>query len=142
MANFAFATAMQRFARAQINWETITARALLVNEVEGHYTPDAFADEYVSDIPAGDRIAISNPLTDLAVDLDGVLRAGTGTFFESVAAGPDRFGSAVVIYAEVGGESTSYLILHLSEMSGLPMEPNGTNFDIVWNTGPDGIYRI
>jgi hypothetical protein len=146
VANFFYANAVQLWGEGQIDWRAIDARAVLVNEFTGHYVPDAVGHLYLSDIAAVDRLATTDALTGKVVLPDGVLDADNA-ILPAVSSGLDELGapiigSAIVIYQVSGGEGTSPLLLHIDEMAGLPIEPNGTVVDLIWNEGADRIARL
>jgi hypothetical protein len=137
--NFWYGYGVEDIANGAIVLPTAVVRAYGIDEQTGNYdTPDA-AHRYLDSIPGGARIAMSEPLENVLFIYDGVLTIDPSVF-ESVT-GPGQI-DAVVIVVEDGGDTTSSLILHIDDMGGLPILPNGTNVDLIWNTGPDGVARI
>lgn len=91
----------------------------------GDYAPSETGDEFLADIPAGGRVAISAVLTNKDVSggwfsSDNVAFAGlTGEEIEAFA-----------IFIDTGNEATSRLYYYCDTASGdpgLPLTPNGGN---------------
>jgi hypothetical protein len=142
MANFFYAHAVTEHVLGNLSWSaSMVARAVGVNEDIGRHTPDQMAHAFLSDIDVADQVAISPPLENKEALLDGVFAADP-SFFEAVPAGDGVVISAVVIYYEIGDPTTSPMLIHITDMAGLPAIPNGTNIDLAWNPGPDRIGRI
>lgn len=102
------------------------------------YTPDYDADEFLSDIPVGGRVAISSALTGKSTalgifDADDVVLVGvTGDQSE-----------AIVIFQNTGDPATSRLLWAFTTpgVPGLPVTPNGTNITVTWSDGPNKIVN-
>lgn len=140
IANGAYAKGL-RHLLTDVSWETAVLKAVAVNIAAGHYTVDLAVHEFLADVASGDRIDTSAALAGAAVLDDGVLDADNSVL-TTVTAGVGVNGGAVVIYAEIGGDSTSVLLLYLDDMSGLPFTPNGSDMDLLWNDGVDKIARV
>lgn len=69
----------------------------------------------------------------------GVLDAADVDFGNSVAAG--AVGS-VLIYVDSGLSTTSMLVLHIKDVTGLPLTANGAGIDIRWSDGPHKIVSL
>lgn len=100
---------------------------------EDDYTVDLSTDEFLSDIPAGARVAISPSLTSktftaLAFDAADVsLGSVTGDEFE-----------AIVGFIDTGDEATSRLVWYDDSIT--PQTPNGTTITVAFNAG--GIFSL
>lgn len=140
MANGAYAKGI-RHLLTDVAWESAVLKAVAVDIQGGNYSVDLVVHEFLNAIDSVDRVATSAALTGALVNDDGVLVLDPDVL-TAVTGGVGVLVGAVIIYAEVGGDTTSPLLLYLDEMSGLPFDPNGTNLDLIWNTGPDGVARI
>ena len=113
-------------------------KVVLVN-VTGAGTLYAFAQshEFLSDIPADARIALSGNLASKtfvagtfdAADLTPAFPSATGDISE-----------AIVIYEDTGTAATSTLIAFIDTATGLAITPDGNNIDITWNAA--GIFSL
>jgi hypothetical protein len=137
--NFWYGSGVQKIANGDIVVSTATMRAYGINEQSGEYDLPDPAHEFLDSIPGGSRVAMSDVLTGVEFLYDGVLTMDPSVFVAAV--GPGQI-DAVVLVVEDGGDTTSSLIMHITDMGGLPVFPNGTNVDLIWNTGLDGVGRI
>jgi len=117
-----------------IDLATADIRAILVKDT---HTPDA-ADDFLSDIVAGDRIGSAVALTGKTVS-GGVFDAADVTF-TAPAAGSTC--AAVVLYVHTGTEATSQLIAYLDAIDGLPLETNGADITVAWSNGARKILKL
>lgn len=107
-------------------------KAVLVDLAD--YTYDA-ADEFLSDIPAGARVATSANLASKTF-ANGVFDAADTTF---PSASGDQ-SEAVVVYVDTGNAATSRLLVYIDAGTGLPVTPNSGDIDVEWNAS--GIASI
>ena len=132
MSNGLYEKGREKFARAQINWDSDDIKCVLVDN--GAYTVNLALHEFLSDIPAGARLATSANFTGKnsangACDADDVTwPAVTATSGESVA-----------VYKDTGNAATSPLLCYVDTATGLPVVPNGGDIIIIWD---NGIYKI
>ncbi len=135
MANSLYGKAREKFAQAALNWNTSPIKVVLVDT--GAYTPSIDVHEFLSDIPAGARIATSPALTGKTsilgeCDADDVTVVGVaGATIE-----------AAVIIADTGVATTSALIAFIDTATGLTLTPNGGDVLIGWNNGANKIFRL
>ena len=135
MANTLYDKGRQKFAEAQINWLTDDIKVMGVDV--GQYTVNTSTHEFLSDVPAGARIAapvslLSKSTTGGACDAaDVTFTAVTGVSIE-----------AVIIYKNTGSEATSPLIAYLDTGTGLPITPNGGDMVLTWDNGINKIFRL
>jgi len=133
MANALYGKARQAFLTGGLNWSSMTAKLVLVDSAD--YTLDIDVHEFLSDIPAGARVATSGALQNKTsvlgvADADDILIAGvTGDRFE-----------AVVLYSDTGTAGTSRLIAYWDSATGLPLTPNGGNVITTFNAL--GIFKL
>lgn len=135
MANTFYDKARERFATAQINWNTDTIKAQLVDA--GAYTVNGTSHEFLSDVPVGARIGAPVTLTGKTA-LAGAMDADN-TQFTGIT-GPTI--EAVVIYKDGGTDGTSPVIVYLDTGSGLPITPNTGDIILTWDNGTNKIFRL
>jgi len=99
------------------------------------YTVNLATDDFLDDIPAGERVATSGNMTTKTTT-DGTFDADNITF-SSVTGDVSE---ALVIYKDTGTASTSPLIAYIDTATGLPVTPNSGDITITWNAS--GIFDI
>jgi hypothetical protein len=99
--------------------------------------PNPATDQYLSDIAAGARVAISSLFAAKTV-VDGVgdaedvtLPAVSGASIESLT-----------VYQDTGNPATSRLIVFVDVAPGLPYTPTGGDILVRWDSGANRIFRI
>lgn len=108
----------------------------------GAYTSGGFVvkigtHEFLSDVPAGARVATSGNLASKTAT-DGVADAADVTF--SAVTGDQS--EALVIYKDTGVAGTSPLIAYIDAATGLPVTPNGGDITVQWDSGANKIFRL
>ena len=134
MANALYNKAREAFAKAQLNWETDTIKAVLVDT--GAYTYSA-AHQFISDVPSGARISSIQTMSGKTAT-DGACDANDLTF-------PSVSGvsiEAIIIFKDTGTEATSPIIAYIDTATGLPITPNSGDIIITWDNGINRIFRI
>jgi len=99
------------------------------------YTVNLNTDDFLDDIPVGERVATSANMSTKTTT-DGVFDADDITF--SSVTGDEC--EAVVIYKDTGTASTSPLIAYIDTATGLSVVPNGGDITITWNAS--GIFSL
>ena len=112
MANTLYDPTRKRFLEGQINWQTDTIKALLVDT--GAYTPQVQTHEYLSDISGSARIA--GPVTLTAKTTTGGAADAADVTFTSVTGASIE---AIIIYKDTSNEATSPLIAYIDTATGL-----------------------
>jgi len=135
MANVLYDKGRQAFGDGEISWSSDNIKAILIDAAD--YTVDLATDEFLSDIPAGARVAISANLTGKA-NIAGVMDAADTTL--TAVTGDEC--EVIVIYQDSGAEGTSNLIGYLDVGTGLPVAPNGGDIVITWDNGVDKIFKL
>lgn len=108
-------------------------RAILVDLAD--YTYSA-AHNFLDDVPAGARVAVSAALTTKSVT-DGTFDCDAWTW-STVSGDPSE---AIILYLHTGTESTSRLVYFMdSSQTGLPVTPNGGN--ITYTPNASGIFTL
>lgn len=137
MSSVIYPKGKQHFANGDIQWKAGSAqtfKAVLVDLAD--YTYGA-AHEFLSDIPAGARVAtatIANPTNALGVmDADDV----------SFASATGDQSEAIVVYRDTGNAATSELLFYIDAFSsGMPVTPNGGNINVAWDNGASKIAAL
>jgi hypothetical protein len=142
MANQAFDTAREGFAKGEIQWITPTIKAALVRG----YVFNA-AHKFVSDVTGagGTLHATSSALTSKDAT-NGVLDAADVTWSTPASNNNDH---SVLIFqsSAVGGgsdvaASAQRLICLIDTANGLPVHPNGADVTITWDNGANKILHL
>lgn len=123
-------------AVGQINWINDDYKVVLVDEAL--YTVDLVAHEFLSDIPVGARISTTPNLTGKTIGAGGVADANDAVFTAVGGASSE----AIAIYQDTGNPATSPLVLFDNVASGLPLVPSGSDVTVVWDSGPDRIFKL
>ena len=132
MANALYPNFKENLLKANIDFDTITLAALLVDGAD--YTYSA-THEFLSDVPLAGRVASVN-LASVTVT-DGVVDAADATF-TSVTGDPCE---SLIIYNNTGTAGTSHLIaFYDTGVTGLPVTPNGGNINITFNAS--GLFSL
>lgn len=104
-----------------------TIKVVLVDT--GQYTYSA-SHEFLSDVPAGARVAISPALASKTVT-DGAFGAANVTITGVTGATVEGF----YVFDDSGSAATSRLIRWCDDATGLVYTPNGGDVTIVWQSG-------
>jgi hypothetical protein len=124
MANKLYPKTKKQFLQAGIDLSAANVRAILIDT--GAYTYDD-AHDFLDDIPAGARIAVSGNLTGKTFGDDGSFDSDDPTFTAVSGASIE----AIVLYVHTGTESTSRLIMYQDTgVTGLPLTPDGSDVQI------------
>jgi hypothetical protein len=133
MANLVYPKFKEQLLQAGVNMSSVTIKAVLVDTAS--YTYNA-ADEFLTAIPAGMRVATSPALgtktftAGLFDAADTVFTAVTGAVSE-----------ALVLFVDTGTAGTSRLICLLDTgVTGLPVTPNGGDINVAFNAS--GIFQL
>ena len=131
MSNTAYPKGAEKILSGAINFAAATIKVALVSDA---YTYSA-AHEFLSAVT---RVGTDQTLTGKSV---------TGGVFD---AAPAEFGilapgnkiKAVVLYMDTGSPSTSPLLFYMDSVQGLPMDTNGGEVRVPWDTGPNKIAAV
>lgn len=116
----------EAFLSGDIDWLVDDIRVILVDVAD--YVVQIDVHQFLSDVPALARVAVSGALTGKTATLgvadaaDVTLTAVTGDVSE-----------AIIIYQHTGVEGTSRLIAYIDTATGLPVTPNSGDINIVWS---------
>lgn len=135
MSNALYTKYKEVMLQGLIALDTDNIKAVLVDSAS--YTSNLATDQYLSDIPAGARIATSSNLVSKTVT-NGVFDAGDVTF-TTVTGNQSEY---VVLYKDTGVEGTSNLLVYIDTATGLPVTPNGTDIIVQWDDGANKIFAL
>lgn len=135
MSNALYGKGRKGFLAGEIDWDADDIRVILIDVAD--YTVDLAADDFLDDIPAPARVAVSGSLTGKTTT-DGVADADD-VILSSITGDPCE---ALVIYKHTGTDSTSALIAYIDSATGLPVTPNGGDITIQWDDGADKIFKL
>jgi phage tail sheath gpL-like len=135
MANALYDLGRESFLKGEISWSADNIKTVLVDTAT--YTVDFANHQFLSDIPAGERVATSANLTTKTTtagvaDADDVL-------YTAVEGDQSE---ALVVYQDTAVASTSRLIAYIDTAGGLPVTPNGGDIAITWDTGANKIFKL
>lgn len=131
MASTIYTPAKAKLSARTVNLTTDTIKAVLVDT--GAYTFSA-AHEFLSDIPAGARIATSPALGGKS-DYYGFFDANDVTFTAvATGTGTGAASEAIVLFKDTGTAGTSSLVAFLDNGTGLPVTSNGGDITVTWPT--------
>lgn len=135
MANSLFAKFKENLLNGDIALDTNDIRVILVDTAL--YTVNLSTHDFLDDIAAGARVAVSGALTTKTTTL-GVFDADDKTITAVTGATVE----AVVLYVHTGVESTSYLIAYIDTGTGLPFTPNGGDVLVSWSSSATRIFEV
>lgn len=125
----------QNFLEADLDWLVDDFRVILIDTDD--YTVNLATDNFLDDIPAAARVAVSGALAG-KTSTNGVADANDVTL--SAVSGDEC--EALVIYHHTGVDATSELVCYIDVATGFPITPNGGDIDIVWDNGANKIFKL
>ncbi len=135
MANALYDLGRKKFLDADIDWLVDNIKVVLVDTAT--YSVNLATDEFLDDIPSGERVATSGNL-GTKDSTAGVADAANITF----TAVSGDVSEALVIYKDTGAAATSPLIAYIDTATGLPITPNGGDITVTWDSGSDKIFKL
>lgn len=135
MANALYDKGREGFLDGSIDWDTDDIRIILVDAAD--YTVNLATDDFLDDVAAGGRVAVSGALGSKTVTA-GVADAADVTFTSVTG----DVSEAIVIYKHTGTDATSRLIAYIDTATGLPVTPNGGNITVAWDNGANKIFKL
>lgn len=143
MSNQLYPKAREGFAIGEIDWDTAVIKVTLVRG----YTYDD-TDKFVSDVTGGGGTLHGTPVALASCTAtNGILDAASPTTFTTPAAnGNDHSlliyqASAVAGGADVAA-SAQRVIAWIDTFTGSPVQPNGANIAITWDSGTNRIVHL
>lgn len=135
MANSLYGKGREGFLGGDIDWDADTIKVVAVDT--GLYTVSIDGHQFLNDVPAGARVAVSSALSAKTKTL-GVANAAN-VVYSSVTGNSIE---AIVIYQDTGNEATSRLIAYIDTATGLPVTPNGGDINLNWDAGTNKIFKL
>ncbi len=127
--------ARQDFLEGDLDWLAQDFRVILIDTDD--YTVDLAVDDFLDDIPAAARVAISGALGG-KTSANGVADASNVTL--SAIVGDEC--EALVIYQHTSVDATAQLVAYIDVATGFPIQPNGGDIDIAWDSGANRIFKL
>lgn len=142
MANAVFNPAREGFLSGLIDWDTAVIKVALVRG----YTFDA-SHEFVSDITgAGGTLHATSDALDNKTTTDGVADADDVTFTTPSANANDHYVLVFQSSAVTGGDDVAAgsqrVICWIDTANGIPVQPNGANITLAFDSGPNKIFHL
>ncbi|WP_136246036.1 hypothetical protein [Mycobacterium intracellulare] len=135
MGNALYTKYREKALQGQINWLADNIKVVLVDAAD--YTVNTATHEFLSDIPAAGRVAISANLSGKTA-IGGVADANDVTF-PSVTG---DISEALVIFKDTGTDTTSPLIAYIDTATGLAVTPNGGDITVIWPNDAGRIFSL
>ena len=123
----------QKVWSGAVNFMADTLKVALLPSSYTYYA----AHEFLADV--GTVVGAAQTLAGIAVT-NGVFDAADVDFGNVGPAVPD-VGSAV-IYKDTGSAASSPLLLHITDVVGLPLTPNGSGLMLAWSNGANRIINL
>ena len=135
MSSALYDLARKAFLDGSIAMLTDNIKAVLVDSAD--YTLNLATHQYLSDIPAGGRVATSGNLANKTTTA-GVFDADDITI---TGVSGDQF-EYIILYKDTGTASTSPLICCIDTATGLPCTPNSGDITIQWDSSSSKIFKL
>jgi hypothetical protein len=135
MGNALYDKGRQGFLEGAIHWEQDVIKAVLIDTAD--YAVDLAHHQFLSDIPAAGRVATSQALSEKTVTA-GVADAADLIFLAVTGDSCE----ALVLFQDSGNPATSRLIAFIDTATGLPINPNGGNINVIWDNGANKIFKL
>lgn len=132
MANVLYPKFKEHLLKADIDFDTVTVKAALIDT--GTYTYSA-AHEFHSDLSG----IVGTPTAVGSVSVTSGIIDGADVTFTAVSGATIE---AVVLYNDTGVSGTSHLIAYLDTGTGLPITPNGGDLGLTWSDGASKIVAL
>lgn len=134
MANALYTLAYKAFLEGSIAFLTDNIK---INLVSSSYTPNLTTDQFLAIIPGGAIIATSTNLASKTTT-GGVANAANITFTSVTGS----VGTYIAMYKDTGSTATSPLILLIDTAINLPVDPNGGDIAVQWDSGTNKIFTL
>lgn len=135
MANAMYDSGRERFLGGDEDWDADDYRIILTDAAD--YTKDLATHDFLDDVAAGARVAVSGALTSKS-KAAGVADAADVTL--STVTGDQS--EQIILYQHSGVDATSALILNIDTATGLPVTPNGGDITVQWDSGANRIFKL
>lgn len=135
MANALYDLGREKFLGGDLDWDADDFRVILTDGAD--YTASLSADEFLDDVAAGARVAVSAAFSS-KTKTAGVADAADVTL--STVTGDQS--ELLVIYQHTGTDGTSALTVYIDTATGLPVTPNGGDITIQWDSSSSRIFKL
>ena len=134
MANALYDAARKAFLDGDLDWLAQNFKVVLVDLADYTFSQ---THDFLDDVPAGARVATSGNLAN-KTSTAGVADADDIVF---TAVTGDQ-SEALIIYQDTGTPSTSRLVAYIDTVTGFPVQPNGGDIYVTWDSGSNRIFRL
>jgi hypothetical protein len=135
MANALYDKGRQAYLEGSIASLTDNLKVVLVNGAL--YTPNLATDQFLSDIPAGARVATSGNLAGKTTTA-GVFNA-SNVLFSALTGSTINY---IAGYKDTGVATTSPLSWLDDTATGMPFTPSGQDETLAWDSGANKIFKL
>ncbi len=148
MANALYDKGRNKFARGELVWKAAGGSSIKIFLVDSAlYTIDLVLHEFLSDVPAGARKGNSGgstradaPQLTLIDPAAGVCDANDSAFTAVPAGAALEY---LLIFRDDGvADASSPLVGIEDTATGLPVTPNGADINVLWDNGPNKIFKL
>lgn len=136
MATALYDKGREAFLGGLIAWDTDDVRVVFTDAAD--YTVDLANHDFLDDVAAGARVAVSAASLANKTKTAGVADADDHTI--NTVSG-DQF-EAIIIYKHTGADATARLIAYIDNYTGLPCTPNGGNITVSWPGDSNKIFKL
>lgn len=140
MANVIYPKALERSMKGGLDLLVQTVKAVFVDTALYTYSD---ADEFLSAVPVGARIATSGALANKTVTTvtTNDARFDCDDFTVTFTAGQPTV-EALVYYADMGSDATSYLIKYMDTSASLPLTPPPGGGVVNVTVSASGVFEL
>jgi len=140
MANVIYPKALVRAMEQGLDLTAHTIKAVFVDTALYTYSD---TDEFLSSIPVGARIATSAAMTGKTVSIvtTNDARFDCDDYTVTFAAGQPAV-EALVYYADMGSDATSYLIKYMDTSASLPLTPPPGGGVVNVTVSANGVFEL
>lgn len=140
MANALHDKGRNAFLQGSINWvaDEIHGQLICIVNAPTGYTFNASLDEFFASVPTAARVGFSAPSLAAKTATSGIADANDTVF--SAVSGPTV--SAIVIYKQGAAATSSPLIAYIDTATGMPVQPNGGDITVQWDSGTNKIFKL
>lgn len=140
MANVIYPKALVRMLEGGLDITAHTIKAVFVDTASYTYSD---TDEFLSDISVGARIATSGAMTGKTVSIvtTNDVRFDCADYTVTFAASQPTV-EALVYYADMGSDATSYLIKYMDTSASLPLTPPPGGGVVNVTVSANGVFEL
>lgn len=142
MANVLYDQGRNSFLQGSINWLTTPIRVGLVSisNQPTAYVFNASLDNFYASIPTGARVGFSVASLGTKTATSGVADAADSVF--SAVSGP-TVGALVIFASSATANASDWpLIAYIDTATGMPVQPNGGDITVQWDSAASRIFKL